>query len=325
MNSVIIVWENEGECPESLLKSIKLYNWLGPVKSDELKDLPDLPKIVFYKAPSFKIDWWQWFRAASVFTHVELALWVLNRDFPLINLNHEGRISDAGVFGSHVRDGFFPTGIVYTKDRVSEKLTKFFLPAMETKRDPSPESNYKGALLLDRDGIINEDRGYVFREQDLKWEELGVQLIALAKKNKYEVHILTNQSGVGRGYYREEEVQILHLQMNDHLASRGLSIDSWSYCPFHPKGVDAYGRLTQMRKPGPGMLLELLSNHLIDPQNMLMVGDKASDRLNFKSLPVILIKKQYDIPENIIAKVCTTNDEVLLKVENFFKNRVLGP
>lgn len=319
MSSLIVVWDNDSNIPEDLVQTIKFHDWVGPIQQKELKELPDLPTLTFYKPPVGKFDWWQWIRAASLYPKAEMAQWVLNRNFPLIDLTHDGHISEAGIFPESTRDGFFPSGIVYKKDRKQISTEKVFIPAMETKRSLIATSEYRGALLLDRDGIINQDRGYVFRDQDLQWEELGVRLIALAKQYDYDVHVLTNQSGIGRGYYREEEVQVLHLQMNDHLSSRGLSIDSWSYCPFHPKGVAPYDKKTQMRKPGPGMLVELLSNWPIDPQNMVMVGDKASDRLNYSPLPVFLIKKQYDIPDNVRASVFSDENLLIEKVEEFFR------
>lgn len=320
MSDLIIVWENADEVPNSLLAYIKFHQWIGPVKSSELKDLPQLPQIIFHQAPSCPIDWWQWARAASRFEHVELALWVLNKQTPMIKLSKRGEISEAGVFPPHMRDAFIPTGIVYLKNaKTSVQEEKIYLPSMECKRKPLEVKDYRGAILLDRDGVLNQDRGYVFRDKDLQWEELGVRLIATAKQHDLDVHVLTNQSGIGRGYYREEEVQVLHLQMNDLLASRGLTVDSWSFCPYHPKGVAPYLFQSYLRKPGPGMLLELLANWPLDPLHLLMVGDKASDRLDYPGLPVFLIHRQYDV-KDVDAFVFEDENELVNHVELFLEN-----
>ena len=237
----------------------------------------------------------------------------------MIQLSAEGKLTEAKIFSPHIRDGFLPSGIVYQRSKNSLKEEKIFLPVMESRRKPIEPSQYRGAILLDRDGVLNQDRGYVFRDKDLQWEELGVRLIATAKQHDLDVHVLTNQSGIGRGYYREEEVQVLHLQMNDLLSSRGLTVDSWSFCPYHPKGVDPYLFQTLLRKPGPGMLLELFANWPIDPLQILMVGDKASDRLHYPGLPVFLIHRQYDV-DKVDAYVFEDENELVNHVELFLEN-----
>jgi len=319
VSPLIVVWDNEEEVPNSLLSYVQFHQWIGPVKPNEVKDLPQLPQLIFYRAPHGPIDWWQWTRAASRFEHVEMALWVLNNQAPMIQLDSKGHISEAGIFPSHTRDGFLPSGIVYLRNKQSVAKEKIFIPTMESKRKPIAISEYRGAILLDRDGVLNQDRGYVFRDKDLQWEELGVRLIATAKQHDLDVHVLTNQSGIGRGYYREEEVQVLHLQMNDLLSARGLAVDSWSFCPYHPKGVDPYLFNSLLRKPGPGMLLELLANWPLDPLHLLMVGDKASDRLHYPGLPVFLIHRQYNV-DSVDAFTFEDENELINHLELFLEN-----
>jgi len=145
--------------------------------------------------------------------------------------------------------------------------------------DPSPASPLRPALFLDRDGVLNEDRGYVSRWEDFRWIAGARQAVADFNRAGWLVIVVTNQSGVGRGYYTEEAMHALHARMAQDLAAVGGHIDAFYHAPQHPEApLDAYRHPDPPdRKPNPGMILRALSEWPIDKAASVLVGDKPSD------------------------------------------------
>src|SRR5258707_4721329 len=111
------------------------------------------------------------------------------------------------------------------------------------------------AIFFDRDGVLNEDTGYIHRSEDFSWIDGAREAIRWANDSGYYTFVATNQAGVGHGYYDEEAIRRLHAWMQAELATEGAHIDAYEYCPFHPNGVVAqYCQDSDLRKPGPGML-----------------------------------------------------------------------
>jgi D-glycero-D-manno-heptose 1,7-bisphosphate phosphatase len=137
----------------------------------------------------------------------------------------------------------------------------------------------KPALFLDRDGVLNEDRGYVHRWEDFRWIPGAKAAVAAFNRAGWLVIVVTNQSGVGRGYYTEDEVHALHAQMQAELVAAGGRIDAFYHAPQHPEAEDAAYRHPDppLRKPNPGMILQALADWPIDREASLLVGDKPSD------------------------------------------------
>ena len=134
------------------------------------------------------------------------------------------------------------------------------------------------ALLLDRDGVINVDHGYVHRPKDFQFIEGIFDLVAAANKSGYLVLVVTNQAGIGRGYYSEEDFHAMTDWMHSQFAQRETRIDAVYFCPFHPEhGVGQYKKDVDCRKPKPGMLLQAASEHSVDLSRSFLVGDKISD------------------------------------------------
>ena len=137
------------------------------------------------------------------------------------------------------------------------------------------------AAFLDRDGVIIEDRGYVFREEELALLPGAAGALARLKRAGYLLIVVTNQSGIARGYFAEADMHRLHDGLQRAL-QRALgpdaAIDAFYFCPHHPAGTVAELAIAcPCRKPRPGMIERALAEWPIDRDDSFMVGDKASD------------------------------------------------
>ena len=141
-----------------------------------------------------------------------------------------------------------------------------------------PETVRRGAVIFDRDGVLNLDHGYVHRPEDFEWVEGAKAAVRAVNDAGLYAFVATNQSGVARGYYTEADVMVLHAWMNVELAKVGAYIDAFEYCPYHAAGtVPAYTQACDRRKPGPGMIRDLLARYPVDPARALMIGDNDTD------------------------------------------------
>jgi len=134
------------------------------------------------------------------------------------------------------------------------------------------------ALFLDRDGVINVDHGYVHTPEEFEFVGGIFDLVASANRAGYFVVVVTNQAGIGRGYYSESEFDVLTNWMKARFAEHGGTIDAVYFCPYHPEhGVGDYLRESEFRKPAPGMLLQAQSELGIDLNQSIFIGDKPTD------------------------------------------------
>jgi D-glycero-D-manno-heptose 1,7-bisphosphate phosphatase len=134
------------------------------------------------------------------------------------------------------------------------------------------------ALFLDRDGVLNVDRGYVARPEDFAWIDGAREAIIRFNKMGWWVFVVTNQSGIAFGYYTEADMQAVHSHMLAELAAAGGKIDAVYFSLSHPDApLEAYRRVSPNRKPGPGMLLKAMAEFPVDRERSLMVGDKPTD------------------------------------------------
>jgi D-glycero-D-manno-heptose 1,7-bisphosphate phosphatase len=134
------------------------------------------------------------------------------------------------------------------------------------------------ALFLDRDGVINIDFGYVYLPRDFQFIEGVFDLVATAKQLGYLVVVVTNQAGIGRGYYSEQQFHYLTQWMRAKFKENGSAIDAVYFCPFHSKhGIGHYRTKSFFRKPAPGMFLLAEFELEIDMEQSILIGDKPSD------------------------------------------------
>lgn len=134
------------------------------------------------------------------------------------------------------------------------------------------------ALFLDRDGVINEDRGYVADKRNFVWIEGVADCIRSFNERGWRVFVITNQSGIARGFYTEDQMHTLHSWMTDELGRQGAKIDAVYYCPYHPDAeLTRYRKDSFDRKPRPGMLLQAMADFPVRRELSFLIGDKQTD------------------------------------------------
>ena len=135
----------------------------------------------------------------------------------------------------------------------------------------------KKAIFLDRDGTLNIDYGYVNEIDNFKFIDGAIDALRELKKMGYMLVLVTNQSGIARGYFSEEQFLQLTEWMDWSLAEQDVDLDGIYYCPHHPEGKGEYKEDCDCRKPKPGMLLQAIKELKIDPTQSIIVGDKVED------------------------------------------------
>ncbi len=140
------------------------------------------------------------------------------------------------------------------------------------------EENTRRAVFLDRDGTINVEKDYLHKVEDFEFIPGAPQAIKRLKDGGLLVIVVSNQSGIGRGYFDEQAVEILHEHIQAELTVYGTAIDAFYFCPHHPvHGVGVYQVDCNCRKGAPGMLLQAAEDYNIDLTRSFMVGDKLAD------------------------------------------------
>lgn len=134
------------------------------------------------------------------------------------------------------------------------------------------------ALFLDRDGVVNEEVGYLHRAEEVRFVDGIFSLCRTAARLGYRLIVVTNQAGIARGYYSEADFHALMEFMRGKLRAEGVELDAVYYCPFHPEhGVGEYKREHEDRKPGTGMLLRGVRDFGVELSQSVMIGDRCSD------------------------------------------------
>lgn len=134
------------------------------------------------------------------------------------------------------------------------------------------------AVFLDRDGTINEEVGYLDREEKLKILPAAFEAVRLVNQNGFKVVVVSNQSGIARGLFTEDFVRTINNRIAAAMVENGAVIDRFYYCPHHPsEGLDPYRKICNCRKPEPGLLLQAAADLNLDLSGSYMIGDHLRD------------------------------------------------
>ena len=161
-------------------------------------------------------------------------------------------------------------------------------------------------IFFDRDGVLIKNYGYLNDISKLKWLNGAINSIKILNKKKIRAVVVTNQSGIARGFFTEQELKKFHTGMNYILKKKKAIIDTFFYCPFHPNGkIKKYKKKSNLRKPGNGMLLKAMKKFKLRPSECAMIGDQKCDYLSAKKTKIYFeYKKNYalDIQINNVLK-----------------------
>ena len=157
----------------------------------------------------------------------------------------------------------------------------------------------KKAIFLDRDGTINVEKDYIYKSEDLVFEEGTIEALKTFKNLGYILIVISNQSGIARGYFTEEDLNIFNNNMNEILKKNGIGITEFYCCPHHPDGIGEYKKVCECRKPNNKMIEDAIKKYNIDREKSYMIGDKTSDiGAGLKSnLKTVLVKTGYGLKD----------------------------
>lgn len=134
------------------------------------------------------------------------------------------------------------------------------------------------AVFFDRDGVLNVDKDYLHTIEDFEWIDGAKESIVFLTKNNYTVFVVTNQSGIARGFYTIDDMNKLHEYMAAEIKQAGGNIEKFYFCPHLPGGkIKEFAIECDCRKPKPGLLLQALREYAIDKENSFLIGDKPRD------------------------------------------------
>ena len=184
----------------------------------------------------------------------------------------------------------------------------------------------KKAIFLDRDGVINKDKCYVYKIKDFEFEKNALQGLKLINFKKYLVFIICNQAGIAKGHYTEEDFEKFDQWMKKFLFKKGIKITKTYYCPHHPKAkISRYRKKCNCRKPEIGLLLKAKGEFNVNLKKSYLIGDKTSDILTGEKAgcKTILIKTGYGGKDKLFSVKPDYIAKNLLEAINLINNYVL--
>ncbi len=245
----------------------------GPVVTGRmlLRHLPDASRSGVVTLENGRVTTFQERPAPGTPGIINAGVYVFGRDLltvlrPDCSLEAEilPALAVAGGLRGTVGEGYFrDIGVPDDFDRAGDELR-----ALRGRR----------ALFLDRDGVINVDHGHVGTRDRFAWMPGALDAIRHATSRGWHVFVVTNQSGVARGFYDQAAVRSLMGWIGDEARRHGGTVDDWRHCPFHPEAVvPAFRAVSDWRKPAPGMLLDLIRAWELDPARCVLIGDQETD------------------------------------------------
>lgn len=178
------------------------------------------------------------------------------------------------------------------------------------------------AVFLDRDGVINEEHGYITKWEEFKILPQVVESIQSLKDHGFVIVVITNQSGIAKGLYTEEDVRMIHQQFNHFLAQHATSVDGFYYCPHHPQGnIQEYSINCHCRKPENGMILQAAEDFNLNLEASYLIGDAERDILAGKKSGLTTIRvmtghtvKTGDVLPNFLVEDMAEATQMILQL-----------
>lgn len=171
------------------------------------------------------------------------------------------------------------------------------------------------AAFIDRDGVLNEERAYVYRAEDFEFAPGAVAALRRLKAAGYLLVVVTNQSGIARGLYSEADYHALTRHMRERLEAEGIHLDAVEYCPHLPDApVERYRLQCDCRKPRPGMLNRAIRALDIDARASFLVGDRLSDIEAGRAAGIgrcFLVRTGYPLSQETVARANGVYDDLL--------------
>ncbi len=172
------------------------------------------------------------------------------------------------------------------------------------------------AIFLDRDGVINIDKGYVYKWQDFELCDYAIEGLKGLMNLNYKLIIITNQSGIARGYYSQKEYASFTNKIKAHMEEEGVHLTGVYHCPHHPLGVvKEYSYKCTCRKPEIGMIIQACEEHKIDIGQSILVGDKQSD---LQAAIKAGIQRRYLISNNSNVEAIDKNAKVVKNLNELY-------
>jgi D-glycero-D-manno-heptose 1,7-bisphosphate phosphatase len=243
----------------SSLCNIILVNAKTYLENNQLNNLSlNLEKKVFFKTKSHLMNSGIYLLKKEILNQIPNKFFSLEQDL-LPNLILKKKVS------GFIEKGFFID--IGTREKFNY-AKKFLIKHLQ-----------KPAVFLDRDGVLNEDIGYLYKYRDFKWKKNIFKILNYIQK-KYYIFIVTNQSGIARKFYTISDFNLLHKKLKIFLSKHNIFIDDVFYCPHHPHyGKGIFKKKCLCRKPNNLLITNALSDWPIIKNKSLMIGDKHTDKI----------------------------------------------
>jgi len=181
----------------------------------------------------------------------------------------------------------------------------------------------KRAIFLDRDGVINKEKGYVHKIEDFEFEKNALRGLKEIDFNKFLVFLICNQAGIAKGFYSTKDFKKLDSWLRDFLLKKGIKIQKTYFCPHHPEAeIKKYRKKCSCRKPEIGLLLRAKREFNLDLKNSFFIGDKTCDILAGKraGCKTILVKTGYAGEDKLFCVEPDFKAKDLLEAVRLIKN-----
>jgi len=219
-------------------------------------------------------------------------LYATDSDYKIIKNNIDDPVNGYSIdyetiLGAHNIENYDEEGNIKIIEASYKNKNLYGIPTY--KVDTNKKVNK--ALFLDRDGILIEDTEYVSKVSDVIINSAFIEVVKYAKSKDYLVIVITNQSGIARGYFTYDEVALIHKYIDECYKKFDTKIDDYFISPYHPKGVvNEYSKESLYRKPNPAMILSAAKKYNIDITESLMIGDRDTDIIKLPYLKSHLIE-----------------------------------